>query len=88
MHVFYVLIAKLNNFIESFLFDFSLRDKSVILPLHHRVAYRSLARAIALQTFLQGNVKQKCHAGNVILSGQFEILPAMYGANRSGVNHA
>jgi len=83
-----VLVANLDDLVKSFLPDVRLGlIKSQILTLDNGTPYRSLPRLVALDTFLERNIKKEHRAGNPKSLCQFQVFPPMGGRERRRIHH-
>jgi len=84
----HVFVGQFEDLVKSFLPNVRLSlCKSQVLALDYRTAYRPRARAIALDTFFERNIKKENYAGNLKPLCQFKVFPAMGRSKCSGVNH-
>jgi hypothetical protein len=81
-------VAQFDDFVKSFPANvrFSLL-KSQVLALDHRTPHRPLARSVTLDAFLERNIKQENHAGNLKPLCQFKVFPAMGRSERRRIHH-
>jgi hypothetical protein len=83
-----VLLAQFDDLVKSFLPDVRLGlPKSQVVTFDHRTSYRPLPQSVALDTFLQWNIKKEDHAGNLKPLCQFKVFPAMRRSERRGIHH-
>jgi hypothetical protein len=61
--------------------------KSQVLALDHRTPHHPLARSVTLDAFLERNIEQENHAGNLKSLCQFKVFPAMGRSERRGIYH-
>jgi hypothetical protein len=84
-----VLLAQFDDLIKSFLPDVRLGlAKSQVVTLDYRTSYSSVPRSVTLDTFLEWNIKEEDHAGNLEPLCQFKVFPPMGGRERRGIHHA
>jgi hypothetical protein len=88
LHFVQVLISKFDDPVKSFLPDVRLGlPKSQVLTLDHRTSYCPLPRSVALDTFLEWNIKKEDHAGNLKSLCQLEVFPPMGRRECRGIHH-
>jgi hypothetical protein len=88
LDVVHVHISKVEDLVKSFPPNVRLSlSKRQILPLDHLAPYRPFTRAVPLDTFLQRNIKEEDHAGNLISPCQFKEFPSMGRRERSRIHH-
>ncbi len=83
-----VLVANFDDLVKSFLPDVRLGlIKSQVLTLDNGSPYRSLPRLVALDAFLERNIKKEHHAGNPKSLCQFKVFPPMGRGERRRIHH-
>jgi hypothetical protein len=83
-----VRITQFDDLVKSLLPEFRLGlRESRVLTLDHGTSYSPFPRPVALDTFLQGNIKQEDRAGNLKPLCQLEVFPPVGHRERRRINH-